>query len=92
MDSEAVFLCLFQTCNECLHSVGAVLLHLVGNVSVDIQRESRGSVSKVSLYGLYIVPVLERGNGIAVSHIVKTCVRDSHIGGNLFAVRADRIL
>ena len=92
MASEAVFLCLLQTYNECLHPVGAVLLHLVCNVSVDIQCESRGSVSKIPLYGLYIVPVLERGNGIAVPQIVKTCVRDSHIRHNLFEVRTDCIL
>ena len=37
--------------DEALHAVGALLLHLVGDVAVDVQREGRRGVAQVGLHG-----------------------------------------
>ena len=41
--------------NESLHAVGALFLHLVCHVPVDVQREGRRGVSQVTLNRLHIV-------------------------------------
>ena len=37
------------------HAVSAGLFHLIGHMSIYVQRESRCSVSKISLYGFNVV-------------------------------------
>ena len=54
---------LFHSLNILLHPVGAVPLHLVGNVSVHIQCERRRGVSEVALDRLNIIPGTDRGYG-----------------------------
>ena len=67
MAPEAVFLCLFQVSNKCLHTVCAVLPHLLRDMPVNIQSKRRRSVSEISLYSLDIVAVLQGCDRIAVA-------------------------
>ena len=92
MASEADFLCLFQVRNKCLHTVCAVLPHLVCDMTVNVQSESSGSVSQVALNGFDIVTVLQGCDRVAVAQIVKPSFGNPHTGGNLFEVCSDRIL
>lgn len=66
----------FQAVEIALHAVGAVLLHLLGNVAVDVQRERRRRVADVRLYGLDIVAILQGNDSIGVplryTHDIKT--------------------
>jgi hypothetical protein len=50
-----------------LHSVRALLLHLFGYVTVDIQGKGCGGVSKVLLHGLYIVSLLQSRDRVCVA-------------------------
>ena len=54
---------LFHPFNILLHPVGAVPLHLVGDMAVHVQRKRRRSVSEVALDRLNIIPGTDRGYG-----------------------------
>ena len=60
-----------------LHPVGAVLLHLLGNVPVNVERKRRRSVADVGLYRLDVVAILEREHGEGVPHVVKADIRQA---------------
>ena len=47
-----------------LHSIGAVPLHLVSHMAVNIRRERRCGVTEIALDCLDIVPASYRGHGI----------------------------
>ena len=53
--------------NKSLHSVGALLLHLVGDVTVDVQREGRSGVAQVGLHGLDVVADLQGGHRVGMT-------------------------
>ena len=55
-----------NTLDEALHTLGAGLLHLLCNVAVYVQSESRRVVAQVLLHCLDVVPTLEGGNRVAV--------------------------
>lgn len=57
--------------DECLHPPGTVLLHLVCDVAVDIQREGGGGVAQVALDSLDVIAAFYRGHGIRVSKLVE---------------------
>ena len=61
----SIFL-LFQAFKIALHAVGAVLLHLLGNVPIDVKREGCCCMSDVGLHGLDIIAILERNHRIGV--------------------------
>lgn len=72
--------CLFpcHTLDKRFHAVGAGLLHLVGHMTVDIQRESDGGMTEVSLHRLDIVTGSERSYCIRVAQIMKAGVRPAN--------------
>ena len=45
--------------NVALHTVGAVLFHPVGDMTVDIQGERCRGMTQIPLHGFHIVPILE---------------------------------
>ena len=57
--------------DKCLHSVRTVLLHLVRDMTIDVQRKGGGGVAQIALHGFDIVPGPDRGHGVAVPEIVK---------------------
>ena len=57
--------------NKAFHPGGAVLLHLVCDVAVDIQREGGGGVAQVALDSLDVIAAFYRGHGISVSKLVE---------------------
>lgn len=75
--------------NESLHSIGTFLLHLVGNVAVNIQRESCGSVPQVALNRFYVVSGLECSDCVRVPHIVEPNIRAADPDYNFFEVIVD---
>ena len=62
----ALFSAGFETVDILLHPVRTVALHLVCDVSVNVQRERRRSMAKVALHRLDIIPCPERSHGVAV--------------------------
>lgn len=69
--------------DERLHPGGAGLLHLVCDVTVNVQGKGGCGVAQVSLYSLDVIPGADRCHGIAVSEIVETGIRAAN-GGNDF--------
>lgn len=45
--------------NEAFHAVSAILLHLVSDVSIDVQREGCRGVAQVALHSFDIVSCLQ---------------------------------
>ena len=64
--------------NKCLHSVRTVLLHLVRDMTIDVQRKGGGGVAQIALHGFDIVPGPDRGHGVAVPEIVETGIRTAN--------------
>ena len=62
---------------------------LLRNVAVDIQGKGCGSVSKIALHGLDIIPILKGEDGERVTEIVHPAIRDADGGGDLLEVIAD---
>lgn len=65
------FLSARQAVEIALHTVSAVLLHLLGNMAVDVKCESGCCMSDVGLYGFDIIAILERNHRIGVPHVVE---------------------
>lgn len=68
--------------NKLFHPLCAVPLHLLRDVSVDIQRKRSGCVSKIFLHGLNVVAALDRGNGESMTQIVEACGRCADVSDN----------
>ena len=77
--------------DESLHPVGALLLHLVRNVSVDVQREGRRGVAQVGLHGLDVVADLQGGHCVGVPHVVEADLRRADLFHDLLEVVVDRV-
>ena len=56
----SIFL-LFQAFKIALHAVGAVLLHLLGYVAVDVKCESCCCMPDIGLHGLDIIAIVQVG-------------------------------
>ena len=56
----------YNALNIVLHSGSAVLLHLIGNMAVNIQGECCGMVAQIALHSFYIIPGPQRGDGIGM--------------------------
>ena len=52
--------------NELLHSTGAVLPHLGGDMGIHVQGEIGGGVAQVLLHSLDIIPVPDGHRGVGV--------------------------
>ena len=61
--------------NELLHAGGAFLLHFVGDMPVNVQRECRCGVAEIVLDRFDIVPGMNCGHGIRMPQVVKARVR-----------------
>ena len=68
--------------NKLFHPLCAVSLHLLRDVSVNIQRKRGGSVSEVFLHGLDVITALDRGNGEGVTQIVEACGRCANVSND----------
>lgn len=55
--------------DELLHPLCAVAFHLVRHMTVDIQGKGGRGVSQIPLYGLDIIPALNRGHGVAMAKV-----------------------
>ena len=55
--------------DEAFHALGAVLLHLLRYMTVNVQGESRCVVAQVFLHRFDVVPASEGGHGIAMAEI-----------------------
>ena len=58
--------------DKLLHPLCTVLLHLLRNMSVNIQRESRGGMAEIFLHGFNVVAAFDTGNCVCVTQVVKT--------------------
>ena len=54
-----------------LHAGCAGLLHLVCDVTVNVQRERCSSTAQIPLYGFDIVPGADRSNGVRMPQITE---------------------
>ena len=77
--------------DKALHTVGALLLHLIRHVSVDVQRERCRGVAEIALYGFDIVSGLQCCYSVGVPHVMETNVRCANLGDNLLEMVVDRI-
>ena len=64
--------------NKLFHPLGAVLLHLLRDVSVNIRRKRSGSVSKIFLHSLNVVAAFDASNRVGVAQVVKTGSRRAY--------------
>lgn len=65
----------FKTVDVLLHSVRALLLHLLRHVAILVQRERRRVMTQVRLHRLDVVTRSDGLDGIAVSEAIETDVR-----------------
>ena len=77
--------------DESLHPLRAFLLHLVGHMTVDVERKGRGVVPEVFLHRLDVVAGFERGDRVAVSEVVKVCLGEAGLGHKAFEVEIHRL-
>ena len=68
--------------NKLFHPLCAVSLHLLRDMSVNIQRKRSGSVSKVFLHGFNVVAAFDTGNCVCVAQVVKTGSRRAYFFHN----------
>ena len=64
--------------NKLFHPLCAVPLHLLRDVSVNIQRKRSGSVSEVFLHGLNVVATFDASNRVGVAQVVKASSRRAY--------------
>ena len=76
-----LFLC-SQVVEIALHAVGAVLLHLLRNMPVNIERESGGSVADVCLYGLNVVGDRQMKKSSVMSAALLMCLFGQNENGS----------
>ena len=76
--------------NISVHALRTRLLHLVGNVTVNIKRESCCCVPEVALHRLDIVPAFDGCYGITMPQIMEAGVFISERPGNILEVFVDR--
>ena len=77
--------------NEAFHAVSAILLHLVSDVSIDVQREGCRGVAQVALHSFDIVSCLQCRYSVGMSHIVEPDIRRTDLGNDLFEVVVNRV-
>ena len=77
--------------DKALHPVGALLLHLVGDMAVDVQCKGRRGVPQVVLHGLDVVADLQGRHRIGMPHIVEAKPRLADLFHDLLEVVVDRI-
>ena len=68
--------------NKLFHPLCAVSLHLLRDVSVNIQRKRSGSVSEVFLHGLNVVAAFDASNRVSVAQVVKASGRRAYFFHN----------
>ena len=68
--------------NKLFHPLCAVSLHLLRDVSVNIQRKRSGSVSEVLLHGLNVVAAFDASNRVSVAQVVKASSRRAYLFHN----------
>ena len=61
----------FQAFEISLHAVSTVLLHLLGNMPIDVKRECCRCMPDVGLHSLDVIAILQGDDGIGVPHIVE---------------------
>lgn len=66
--------------DELLHTVCAFPLHLLGNMTVNVQRKGRCRMAQVALYRLNVIPAFYRSHGIRVAEVMKTGVGTANRG------------
>ena len=84
-------LCPFYDVDKALHAVGALLLHLVGDMAVDVQGKGRRGVAQVALHGLDVVSDLQGGHRVGMPHIVEAELRRADPFHDLLEVVVDRV-
>lgn len=77
--------------DKALHPVGAFLLHLVGDMAVNVQRKGCRGVTQVALHGLDIVADLQGGHRVGVAHVVEAKLRRADPFHDLLEVVVDRV-
>jgi len=71
------------------HAVSALFFHLVGNVTVHIKGKAGGGVTEIALQRLNVITGTERGNGEAVTQIVKASVGAPDLSDNTLELSVD---
>ena len=52
--------------DKTLHAVGTFVLHLVGHMTIHVQRKSRCGVAQISLHCLDVISGADRGDSVGV--------------------------
>ena len=53
------------------HSIGGLLPHLLGDMTVNVQREAGGGMAQIALHGLDVISAFDGDNCVAVSKIME---------------------
>ena len=84
--------CICDLLDSYVHAFARSALHFVGSVTIDIEGEGCGGMTKVFLNRLYIITVLQRGDGKAVPEIVKPHFGDTDLLSDLFELLVYRLV
>ena len=77
--------------DELLHTVCAFPLHLLGYMTVNVQRKGCCRMAQVALNGLYIVPAFYRCHGIRVAEIMKPGISTANRNSNFLECLIDHM-
>lgn len=67
-----------------LHSRRALVLHLLQDVTVNVESKARRRVTEIRLHRLHVVALLERRHGVCMAQIVKARVGASYLRRSRF--------
>ena len=85
-------ICVRDLLDSCIHAFGRSALHLVGGMTVDVKGEGCGGMAKVFLNRLYIITVLQRGNGKAVPKVVEPHFGNTDLPSDPFELLVQRLV
>ena len=68
-----------HTLNISLHTAGALLLHLLRDMTVNVQCKSGGVVAQVFLYRFGVIPILQGEGGVGMAQVVDCGVRCAYL-------------
>lgn len=75
--------------DKVLHPFSTFPLHLIGDMTVDIQCKGGGGMAQVALHGLNVVPAFYRCHGIRVAQVMKSGISTTNRGGYSLKPSAD---
>ena len=78
--------------NEAIHSNRTFFMHLIGDMTINIQGECRGSMAQMFLHRFNIITSTDRGYSKRVAQIVEAGIGSANFCDNLFKFQIDGLM